>query len=115
MPEFRATNLVRTALALALANLQLVDPDPAVCLQAARLLGETGEPLARTRLEALLDGDGDSETDAGVRTAAETSLAQVKRRLLVGELLGQAFSGSSLGSILLLAALGLAITFGLRA
>lgn len=102
---------VRTALALALANLQLVDLDPAVRLQAVRLLGETGEPLARTRLEALLDGD--SETDAGVRTAAETSLAQVKRRLLVGELLGQAFSGLSLGSILLLAALGLAITFGL--
>ncbi len=53
------------------------------------------------------------ETDAAVRTAAETSLSQVKRKLLVGELLGQAFSGMSLGSILLLAALGLAITFGL--
>ncbi|MWV12047.1 urea ABC transporter permease subunit UrtB [Pseudomonas sp. R-28-1W-6] len=102
---------VRAALALALANLQLVDPDPAIRLSAVRLLGETGEPLARTRLEALL-GEG-VESDAGVRTAAETSLAQVKRRLLGGELLGQAFSGLSLGSILLLAALGLAITFGL--
>ena len=102
---------VKTALSLALANLQLVDPDPAVRLAAVRLLGETGEPLARTRLETLLDGN--TETDAQVRTAAETSLAQVKRRLLFGELLGQAFSGLSLGSILLLAALGLAITFGL--
>ena len=102
---------VQTALSLALANLQLVDPDPAVRLAAVRLLGETGEPLARTRLETLLNGN--TETDAQVRTAAETSLAQVKRRLLVGELLGQAFSGLSLGSILLLAALGLAITFGL--
>jgi urea transport system permease protein len=102
---------VKTALALALANLQLVDPDPAVRLQAVRLLGDSGEPLARTRLEALLvDG---VETDAGVRTAAQTSLSQVKRQLLIGELLGQAFSGLSLGSILLLAALGLAITFGL--
>ncbi|WP_373388933.1 urea ABC transporter permease subunit UrtB [Pseudomonas alcaligenes] len=102
---------VRAALALALANLQLVDPDPAVRLSAVRLLGESGDPLARTRLEGLL-ADG-VESDAAVRTAAETSLAQVKRRLLVGELLGQAFSGLSLGSILLLAALGLAITFGL--
>ncbi|MGH8366861.1 MAG: urea ABC transporter permease subunit UrtB [Pseudomonas sp.] len=102
---------VRAALALALANLQLIDPDPAIRLAAVRLLGDTGEPLARTRLEALL-AEG-AETDAEVRTAAETSLAQVKRRLLVGELLGQAFSGLSLGSILLLAALGLAITFGL--
>jgi len=102
---------VRDALSLALANLQLVDPDPAVRLAAVRLLGETGQPLARTRLEALLDPA--VEQDAGVRTAAETSLAQVKRKLLIGELLGQAFSGMSLGSILLLAALGLAITFGL--
>ncbi len=102
---------VQTALNLALANLQLADPDPAVRLAAVRLLGETGEPLAQTRLEALLAGD--HEGDAQVRTAAETSLAQVKRRLLAGELLGQAFSGLSLGSILLLAALGLAITFGL--
>jgi urea transport system permease protein len=102
---------VRDALTLALANLQLVDSDPAVRLAAVRLLGETGDPLARTRLEALLDPA--MENDPTVRTAAETSLAQVKRKLLIGELLGQAFSGLSLGSILLLAALGLAITFGL--
>ncbi|WP_111464480.1 MULTISPECIES: urea ABC transporter permease subunit UrtB [unclassified Pseudomonas] len=102
---------IRDALTLALANLQLVDANPAVRLAAVRLLGETGEPLARTRLENLLQPG--VESDAGVRTAAETSLAQVKRKLLIGELLGQAFSGMSLGSILLLAALGLAITFGL--
>ncbi|WP_445672323.1 urea ABC transporter permease subunit UrtB [Pseudomonas inefficax] len=102
---------VHAALGLALANLQLGASEPAVRLAAVRLLGETGDPLARTRLEALLQPD--AETDPGVRTAAETSLAQVQRKLLVGELLGQAFSGLSLGSILLLAALGLAITFGL--
>ncbi|WP_375740367.1 urea ABC transporter permease subunit UrtB [Pseudomonas boanensis] len=102
---------VRDAISLVLANLQMVDPDPVIRLNAVRLLGETGDPQARTRLEALLQPG--IEADAAVRTAAETSLAQVKRRLLVGELLGQAFSGLSLGSILLLAALGLAITFGL--
>lgn len=102
---------VRDALTLALANLQLVDSDLAVRLAAVRLLGETGDPLARTRLEALLDPA--VESDPTVRKAAETSLAQVKRKLLIGEWLGQAFSGLSLGSILLLAALGLAITFGL--
>ncbi|MFP3494345.1 urea ABC transporter permease subunit UrtB [Pseudomonas sp. SIMBA_059] len=102
---------VHTALSLALANLQLVDTDPVVRLAAVRLLGGTGDPLARTRLEALLAPG--VETDAAVHTAAETGLAQVKRKLMLGELLGQAFSGLSLGSILLLAALGLAITFGL--
>ena len=70
---------VHTALSLALANLQLVDPDPVVRLAAVRLLGSTGDPLARTRLEALLAPG--VETDAAVHTAAETSLAQVKRLL----------------------------------
>ena len=102
---------VHSALSLALANLQLVDSDPLVRLAAVRLLGSTGDPLARTRLEALLAPG--VEADAAVHTAAETSLAQVKRKLMFGEILGQAFSGMSLGSILLLAALGLAITFGL--
>ena len=101
---------VHDALALALANLQLASPETATRLKAVRLLGETGEPLAKTRLQSLLDGD---EADPAVRKAAQTSLAQVERKLFFGELLGQAFSGLSLGSILLLAALGLAITFGL--
>ena len=102
---------VSEALTLALANLQLTASDPAIRLAAVRLLGETGAPMARVRLENLLASE--SETDVQVRDAAETSLTQIKRKLLFGELLGQAFSGLSLGSILLLAALGLAITFGL--
>ncbi|ENA35863.1 MULTISPECIES: urea ABC transporter permease subunit UrtB [Pseudomonas] len=102
---------VKQALSLALANLQLTDPDPAVRLAAVRLLGDTGEPQARTRLQALTNPA--NETDANVRKAVATSLKQVERRLLIGDLLGQAFTGLSLGSILLLAALGLAITYGL--
>lgn len=102
---------VKAALQLALANLQLADPAPTVRLSAVRLLGESGDPQARTRLENLLDPA--AEPDDSVRTAAATSLGQVKRRLLMGDLFGQAFSGLSLGSILLLAALGLAITYGL--
>jgi urea transport system permease protein len=102
---------VKTALGLALANLQLTDPSAEVRLRAVRLLGDTGDPVARTRLQTLLEPG--IEPDAIVRTAAQTSLVQVNRQLMIGELLGQAFSGLSLGSILLLAALGLAITFGL--
>ena len=102
---------VAEALTLALANLQLSSTDPAVRLNAVRLLGETGQPQARIRLQNLVDDT--SETDSAVRKAAETGIAQIERKLLIGDLLGQAFSGLSLGSILLLAALGLAITFGL--
>ncbi|SDO92841.1 urea ABC transporter permease subunit UrtB [Ectopseudomonas guguanensis] len=108
--SIEADETVRDAITLALANLQLEASDPSVRLAAVERLGKTGDPLARTRLQSLLDGE---ESDAAVRAAAEKSLAQVKNKLLIGELLGQAFSGLSLGSILLLAALGLAITFGL--
>lgn len=108
--SMEADENVRDAITLALANLQLEASDPAVRLAAVERLGKTGDPLARTRLQSLLDGE---ESDSAVRAAAEQSLAQVKNKLLIGELLGQAFSGLSLGSILLLAALGLAITFGL--
>ncbi len=48
-----------------------------------------------------------------MREAASDSLQKIKHRLLLGDLLGQAFMGLSLGSVLLLAALGLAITYGL--
>src|SRR5690606_11190420 len=42
---------VQEALTLTLANLQLGDENPAVRLAAVRLLGETGAPMARVRLE----------------------------------------------------------------
>lgn len=57
--------------------------------------------------------DAANEPDAAVRAEAQRSLQRVQHRLMIGDLLGQAFSGLSLGSILLLAALGLAITYGL--
>ncbi len=103
--------VVRSALLGALANLQLADPNPAVRLQAATLLGESGDPDTQLRLQALTDPK--TEPDTLVRAAAQNSLKQVQHRLLIGDLLGQAFTGLSLGSILLLAALGLAITYGL--
>lgn len=102
---------VRTALLGAIANLQLSDPHPEVRLQAVRLLGESADPDTQLGLQRLTDPK--NESDAQVRAAAQQSLTQVQHRLLIGDLLGQAFTGLSLGSILLLAALGLAITYGL--
>jgi urea transport system permease protein len=65
----------------------------------------------RTRLLALTDPA--NEADASVRAAAVSSVKAMDSRLFMFELLGHAFSGVSLGSVLLLAALGLAITYGL--
>ncbi|RMN21988.1 hypothetical protein ALQ63_03516 [Serratia plymuthica] len=102
---------VHDALSIALANLQLADANPQVRLNAVRLLGSSGSPETQPRLQALTDAA--HEPDAAVRAEALKSLTSVKHRLLIGDLIGQAFTGLSLGSILLLAALGLAITYGL--
>ncbi|CAK6500114.1 hypothetical protein PANPA_00039 (plasmid) [Pantoea sp. Nvir] len=102
---------VHAALAMAVASLQLASPDAAVRLNAVTLLGEGSDPGVQGSLARLtLPGN---EPDAQVRAAAAASLQQIKHRLMWGDLFGQAFTGLSLGSILLLAALGLAITYGL--
>ncbi|MGJ8713331.1 HEAT repeat domain-containing protein, partial [Pantoea agglomerans] len=101
---------VHAALALALANLQLADGEPMVRLRAVKLLGESSDPNTQASLQRLTQPA--NEPDATVRAAAAESLQQIQKRLMWGDLLGQAFSGLSLGSILLLAALGLAITYG---
>lgn len=102
---------VKEALNIALANLQLTDSNPQIRLNAVQLLGQSGSPQTQSRLQNLTDAK--VEPDAQVRAAAASSLKQVQNRLMVGDVLGQVFSGLSLGSILLLAALGLAITYGL--
>ncbi|WP_375139791.1 urea ABC transporter permease subunit UrtB [[Pantoea] beijingensis] len=102
---------VHAALTIALANLQLSDSRPEVRLHAITLLGETSDPQLQGSLQRLTLAA--NEPDASVRAAAEKSLKNIQQRLMWGDLLGQAFTGLSLGSILLLAALGLAITYGL--
>ncbi|MEJ4046289.1 urea ABC transporter permease subunit UrtB [Erwinia sp. SLM-02] len=102
---------VHAVLAQAVAGLQLTDGNPQVRLQAVRVLGETSDPQTQASLERLLSPQ--NEADASVRAAAADSLKQIRHRLMLGEVLGQAFTGLSLGSVLLLAALGLAITYGL--
>jgi urea transport system permease protein len=71
-------------------------------------LGESANPNAKALLvEAAADADEE------IKSEARRSLSAVESRLVWGEWLGLAFAGVSLGSILLLAALGLAITYGL--
>ncbi|MEQ8700372.1 MAG: urea ABC transporter permease subunit UrtB, partial [Bauldia litoralis] len=53
-----------------------------------------------------------AEKDAQVRAAALRVLGEVEERLVLLSFLGDLYRGISLGSVLLLAAIGLAITFG---
>lgn len=102
---------VRASLALALANVQLTDSQPEIRLHAIQQLASANDPRLQARLEQFTQPQ--YEPDANVRAAAQEGLVQLQRHLRWGEWLGQAFSGISLASILLLAALGLAITYGL--
>ncbi|WP_251865621.1 urea ABC transporter permease subunit UrtB [Achromobacter sp. Marseille-Q4962] len=106
---------VRAALEIAQANLELKSEDAAVRRHAVELLGKTGNAAFRSTLAALTaQRDGAyAEPDPGVREAAAAALRRIDRHLATIEWAGNLFYGASLGSILLLAALGLAITFGL--
>ncbi|MBS0336628.1 MAG: urea ABC transporter permease subunit UrtB [Proteobacteria bacterium] len=97
------------------ANLQLNSKDKPVRLAAIVSLGSSVNPNTKTILLEILAKKGGefAEPDADIRFAAQKSLAEVEGRLATGERIAQVFSGASLGSILLLAALGLAITYGL--
>ena len=106
---------VRDALLIAQANLELKSEDPAKRRHAVQVLGDTQNAAFRPTLAALTqERDGTyAEPDAGVREAAANAVKQIDRHLATIEWAGNLFYGVSLGSVLLLAALGLAITFGL--
>ncbi|WP_130472240.1 urea ABC transporter permease subunit UrtB [Candidatus Magnetaquicoccus inordinatus] len=97
-------------LRLALALAMLGSSDSQLRRQAVLVLAESATPTTKTTLNRLLLPG--AETDREVVRQAEIALEKVNRRLLFGEALASLFSGISLGSILLLTALGLAITYG---
>jgi urea transport system permease protein len=100
---------IRTLLTHIAATLELKTGDTKTRLAAVRTLGLSGGSNAKPLLLSVLE----SETDADVRLETQKSLKQVDERLAWGQRAGLLFAGVSLGSILLLAALGLAITYGL--
>ncbi len=91
------------------AAIFLGSADRAKRLEAAAQLANSKNPATKT---VLLERIG-KETDADVKVALQAALTRVEASLEWGNRLGAIFSGISLGSILLLVALGLAITYGL--
>ena len=85
--------------------------DKAKRLEAAKALINSSQPATKTLLVERLKPD--AETDDEVRAQLQLALSAIESRLAWGERLGVVFTGISLGSILLLVALGLAITYGL--
>ena len=106
---------IRGLLTLTQATIQLSSADKATRLEAIRALAESRDPNTKTLLLPLLEKKGGdfAEPDSDLRAEAELSLRSIENRLATGEMISRVFSGISLGSVLLLAALGLAITYGL--
>jgi urea transport system permease protein len=102
---------LKAALGQLRAAVLITSADRAKRLAAARLVADSADPSTRSLLLERLAPT--AETDPEVRAALQASLDAVQGKLAWGERLGVLFTGISLGSILLLVALGLAITYGL--
>jgi urea transport system permease protein len=99
---------VRDAMAFGLAAMELQSADGAKQLAAIELLSQSFDPQARALLgQTALDAD-----DEEVRAAAQAAIQAIERKRWLIDLAANLYQGISLGSILLLAAIGLAITFG---
>ncbi|HEX7436124.1 MAG TPA: urea ABC transporter permease subunit UrtB, partial [Caldimonas sp.] len=102
---------LKAELGLLRAAVLVSSADKGKRLEAARALTESHQPATKTLLlERLKPG---VESDDEVRGQLQLALGAIESRLAWGERLGVVFTGLSLGSILLLVALGLAITYGL--
>ncbi len=101
---------IKASLAMIAASIDLKSGDKDARIAAIRALASSGNPNMKTLLVPLADP---AEPDAEVRREARSSLKTVEARLGRAQFVGLIFTGVSLGSILLLAALGLAITYGL--
>src|ERR1700678_2799538 len=77
-------------------------------LSAIATLKERGDQDA----QSLIDGIAQRATDPAVKSAAETSLSAIHARLALWNVAQNLWYGISASSVLLLAAIGLAITFG---
>lgn len=107
---------IQQMLQVLIASANLHAPDAATRKQAVHDLAVSSDARLIAPLQAMLDKGANGkpgEPDEAVRLAAVDTIAQIKGRVQRTEFVGNIFYGLSLGSVLLLAALGLAITFGL--
>ena len=100
---------IRAAMQQSLAAARLVSGSKEERLAAVRALGTTTDPQIRNLLDEFRAAP---DTDPELQKAADAALASIGDRLRFVGIAANLFQGISLGSVLLLAAIGLAITFG---
>jgi len=100
---------IKAAMQQSLLASHLVAGSKAEKLAAVRALGGTTDPQIKNLLDQFRAAP---DIDRDLRQAADAALASIQNRLRLVGLAASLFEGVSLGSVLLLAAIGLAITFG---
>lgn len=101
---------VKLALRETIAIINLKSEDPGVQVAAAKELGHLASISAQDSLKEL---QREVKEDSAVAAAIRTSLQQIETHKKWVKFYGTIFRGTSAGSVLLVAAIGLAITFGL--
>lgn len=101
--------MIEAALAM---NVLVSDAPQTERLAAVSVLEGRLESPVRNLLRSFLDELGRNEQDAEVRGQMESALTTIERKVRFYQLVEETFYGLSLGSVLLLAAIGLAVTFG---
>jgi urea transport system permease protein len=107
---------IRNLFLLVLAKEGLKSDDKSKRLQSIQTIKNLGNNDFKTALENVLEKNEEDEfleSDSEIRDAASNAIAKIEKRQFFKNQAANLFYGLSLGSILLLAALGLAITFGL--
>ena len=101
---------VKAALAQLQARMDLQSGDEMTQIAALKTLASSNSPDVLADIEAMAKQTSHSPE---LKQALQTTQDKVKSRIKASEWAGHVFSGFSTASILLLAALGLAITYGL--
>ncbi len=104
---------VRDWMALSMAKVDLTSEDPERRRAAAIAIQNSSDISLEQELKALVGNNKGTEKDPKVRVEMRAALRSVQRRIFWVNTVSNTVYGLSLGSVLVLAALGLAITFGL--
>lgn len=107
---------IKSLLQLVAATADMHSPDAAVRKAAVEALANSTNANIKPALQSMLGKNADgtyNEPDEAIRVEAVHTLNALNSRIARTEFIGNLFYGVSLGSVLLLTALGLAITFGL--
>ncbi|MES2706186.1 MAG: urea ABC transporter permease subunit UrtB [Verrucomicrobiota bacterium] len=108
--EIETDQEVKKALEIGIATTQLTDGDDAVCIAAIQKLAALHSLSSMDVLKAMTTSEDESDAAKAEALKAVATLESYGKWVDAG---GTVFRGLSAGSVLLVVALGLAITFGL--